>query len=225
MKKKFWLPLIACFSLSLSSCLDILEEITIKKDGSGTYVNKMDASKASEMIAAMSALDSTGEMGAQMKFTLDALFDAQWRNYKTVAGISNIKIDTSQSFVYQVSMNFANINALNTAMAVGKEEVEGMKNLFTFENGLFERKNHVAALDLEKIAGENEIDESTKEMTRNLMKEMTYSIVYNLPSAVKTMSNANATLTDDKKTVRFKCSFLDLMDKKISLGNKIVFKK
>jgi uncharacterized protein YceK len=42
MQKNFWLPLIACFSLSLSGCLDILEEITIKKDGSGTFnLNKI----------------------------------------------------------------------------------------------------------------------------------------------------------------------------------------
>jgi hypothetical protein len=225
MKKKFWLPLIACFSLSLSGCLDILEEITIKKDGSGTFVNKMDASKAAEMIAAMSALDSTGQMGAQMKFTFDSIFNAEWQKYKKVAGISNIKMDTSQPFVYQISMDFENINALNNAMVVGKEEIDGMKNLFTFEKGLFERKDHMTGFDMGKIMGENDSDESTKEMTRNLMKDMTYSMVYNLPNTVKSLSNSSATLTEDKKTVRLKCNFLDLIDKKISLGNKIVFKK
>jgi hypothetical protein len=224
MQKNFWLPLIACFSLSLSGCLDISEEITIKKDGSGTFVNKMDASKAAEMITMMSALDSTGQIGAQMKFTFDSIFNAEWQKYQKVAGISNIKIDTSQPFVYQLSMDFANINALNTAMIVGKN-VEDMKNLFTFEKGLFERKDHMAGFDMEKIMGENDSDESTKEMTRNLMKDMTYSMVYNLPNTVKSMSNSTATLTDDKKTVRLKCSFLDLVDKKIMLGNKIVIKK
>jgi hypothetical protein len=224
MQKKFWLPLITCFSLTLSGCLDILEEITIKKDGSGTFVNKMDASKAADMIATMSALDSTGQMGAQMKFTFDSIFDAEWRKYKKVAGISNIKIDTSQPFVYQVSMDFANFNALNTAMIVGKEEIEGLKNLFSFQKGLFERKDHMAGFDLGKITGENDSDETTKEMTREMMKEMTYSMIYNLPNTVKSMSNSSATLTDDKKTVRLKCSFLDLMDKKVGIGNKIVFK-
>lgn len=61
--------------------------------------------------------------------------------------------------------------------------------------------------------------------TRNLMKDMTYSMVYNLPNTVKSISNSNATLTEDKKTVRLKCNFLDLIDKKAILGNKIVFKK
>ncbi len=225
MQKKFWLLLITCFSMSLSGCLDVLEEITLKKDGSGTFVNKMDASKAAEMITTLSALDSTGQMGAQMKFTFDSIFDAEWHKYKMIAGISNIKIDTSQPFIYQVSMDFENINALNTAMIAGKEDIEALKNLFTFEKGLFERKDHMAGFDLGKISGENDSDESTKEMTRNLIKEMTYSIVYNLPYAVKSMTHSSATLTDDKKTVRLKCSFLDLMDKKIGIGNKIVLKK
>jgi hypothetical protein len=217
MKKIFMMLLVAASLLSLTGCFDITEEITVNKDGSGLYVNKIDASKLAEQLKMFAAMDTTGDMIPKLKYSLDSSFSSSWDAYKTVKGISNVKIDTTKEYVYIVTLKYDNIAALNTALA--KDKSIGSQNLYSWEKGKIARQD--IPMNLNDLKTE---DEQQKEMMKGFLKEMSYKIIFHLPNTVKEISNKAATLSEDKKTVILDANLLDVTEDKVKLGTQVTYK-
>jgi hypothetical protein len=218
MRKIFSFLLFSSTMFFLTGCFDITEEITVKKDGSGQYINKIDASKFSEQMQLFAAFDSTGEMIPKLKYSLDSTFVALWGEYKKVKGISNLSIDTSKEYVYVLKMDFQDVTALNAALGTSKGT--NPQNLYSWEKGKISRKD--VPLNMGDMKME---DESQKEMLKGFMQDMKYTIIYNLPDNVKKVSNAGSKISSDKKTVILACNLLEVMDGKIKLGDDVEYKK
>ena len=216
MKKIINALLIAASVFTMTACFDITEEITVNKNGSGTYVSVTDASKLSEQLQMLAAMDTTGQLIPKMKFTLDSSFNENFKKYATLKGVSNMKVDTSKEYVYKVTLDFADIDALNSVINVDKKEAT-QKNLYSWSKGKLTRKDSgiggMGEMDME--------DEQQKEMAKSMLKDMKYKIIYHLPKKVSGIANKDAKLSDDKKTVTLECSLLDIMDKKVSLSNEV----
>jgi hypothetical protein len=209
--------LVAVSLLSLTGCFDITEEITVNKDGSGVYTSTIDATKLEEQLQMFAAMDTTGEMIPKLKYSLDSSFAANWEAYKTVKGISDVKIDTSKKFVYTVTMNYANINALNAALA--KDKAVGQQKLYSWEKGKITRQD--IPLNMNDMKTD---DESQKEMMKTFLKDMKYKIIFHLPSNVKEISNKSAIVSADKKTVTIEANLLDITEDKVKLGTQVTYK-
>ncbi len=216
--KKLFFALFALVTLSFTACFDITEEITVAKSGSGQYVTIIDASKLAEQMTLFAAFDTTGEMIPRMKYSLDSTFSTTWDGYRAVAGITNVKVDTSKQYVYKLTMDFKEVKALNAALNKGK--TTDQQDAYAWEKGKLIRKD--LALNLGDIGAGME-DESQKEMLKGFLKDMTYKIVFHLPESVKKSSNEAATVSADKKTVTLDMNMLDIMDKKVKLGNEITY--
>lgn len=209
--------LVAVSLLSLTGCFDITEEITVNKDGSGIYMNKIDASKLAEQMKMLAAMDTTGEMMPKLKYSLDSSFASAWDSYKGIKGISNVKIDTSKEFVYIVTMNYANVDALNTALA--KDKAVGEQKMYSWEKGKITRQD--IPLNMNDMKSD---DDQQKEMMKSFLSDMKYKIIFHLPGNVKEISNKVATLSDDKKTVTLEANLLDVTDDKVKLGTQVTYK-
>ena len=218
MKKIINALLIAASVFTMTACFDITEELTVNKDGSGTYTNVTDASKLSEQLQMLAAMDTTGQLIPKMKFTLDSSFNENFKKYATLKGVSKINVDTSKAYIYKVTLDFTDIDALNAVMNVDKKEA-AQKNLYSWSKGKLTRKDSgiggMGEMDME--------DDQQKEMAKSMLKDMKYSIIYHLPKKVSGMTNKEAKLSSDKKTVTLECSLLDIIDKKVSLSNEVKY--
>jgi hypothetical protein len=218
MKKFMNVLLFAASVFTMTACFDITEDITINKDGSGVYFCTTDASKLSEQLGMLAAMDTTGQLIPKLKYSLDSSFSANFKKYASIKGVSNIKVDTSTAYVYKVTLNFADVNALNAVNNVDKKE-DSQKNLFSWSKGTFARKESGIG-----AAGDMGMeDEQQKDMAKSVLKDMKYTIIFRLPSKVSGMTNKEAKLSTDKKTVTIEGSLLDVMDKKMSLGNEVKY--
>lgn len=219
MKKMFrYLLFAVTIMTTMSACFEITEEVTVNKDGSGKYTSIIDATKLSEQMQMLAAFDSTGEMVPKLKYSLDSTFAETFKKYETVKGISKVVMDSSKPYVYKVTMDFTNVNALNEAVNLDKKD-ESMKNLYSWKKGQLIRKDFALNLDDMKME-----DESQKEMAKSMLDGMKYTIIMNMPGKIKSISNKEAKISDDKKTVTLACSLLDVMDKKVNLGNEVSYK-
>lgn len=220
--KNLFLLVLAVGSMSLTSCLHILEEVTVKKDGSGTYKMTLDMSEIKSMMEMFKGMapdslsgDSTGvdmaaeggdngmsEMGQQLSGVASSL--------KGVSGLSSItEINDTTSFNFGYSFEFANVDALNKAMKVINKEKYDAKvdEVFKFNGKSFER---LATGDLgeeiKKALAENEGEdadaEGGMEMMKNFFTDMTYKQVYHFPDReVKKSSNSLSELSDNGHTL------------------------
>lgn len=208
-------------AFTLTGCLDILEELTVKKDGSGSFTYQVDAVKMMEQMASFAAMDTTGEMIPKMKHTLDSTFTAQWEKYKTIKGISNIKVDTSTEYIYKVSFDFANFDALNAARNL--EQKPEYHNAYVFEKGKVTRKNNIG--DLPANLGSEGGNEESNAMAKQMLAEMKYRIIFRLPNKVKEVNNKAAKVSDDKTSVTLETNLGDVVDKKTEIGMEVTYKK
>ena len=77
MKRIIRLLFFVALSFTATGCLDMVEEISLNNDGSGTYVYSMDVSKLVEQLKPLASLDSTG----QMMNNLYKNFDSTYTSY------------------------------------------------------------------------------------------------------------------------------------------------
>lgn len=90
----------------------------------------------------------------------------------------------------------------------------------TFKNGVIERK-----IDQSKIDSLKNSDQFTQMQGAGdmLFSGITFSTIIHLPKAVKSSSGSKVTLSDDKKTVRMKYTFSDLIKTPQSLEFKVEY--
>jgi hypothetical protein len=217
MNKLFLLLISLVCIVGFVGCLDITEELSMQADGSGHYVNTIDAVKMSEQMSMFASMDSTGEMIPKMKNQMDSSFLANGNVAQKISGISNYKLDTSKAWVYVISFDFKNVAALNKAVNAGKAGTP--PDLYSWEKGKISRK------DIPLSFGDMDMSDPTqKDMMKGFMADMKYKVIFNLPGKVKNTTNKSFIMSENKKTVKIDCSFLDVMEGKIKLSNEVTYK-
>lgn len=218
MKKLLMILVAATFTMSFVGCLDIMEEITVNKDGSGHYVSTIDAAKMSEQISMLAAMDSTGEMIPKFKYSMDSTFVSTADATKKMSGISNYKLDTSKPFFYVISYDFKDVKSLNDA--IGKDKKAAQQGMYAWEKGKITRNDVPFDLGGMGDMGGSE----NKEMMKGFMQDMKYKVIINLPGKAKDVSNKSFTLSEDKKVVTLETNFADIMDGKVKVGSEVKYK-
>jgi hypothetical protein len=214
MKKIIRTFLFAALVFTATGCLDILEEITFNKDGSGTYVTAYDIS---ELVDTYDMLDTTGKGRKDLERTLDSTFEVLKKKTARINGVSAVSIDKSKKNVTKLRLNFTNITVLNKVLNQDKKLASEM-NLYSQSKGRLSRK----ASGVSSWLGGNS-EEDDDEMMSSVLSEMKYRIIYHLPKRVKKMTNEDATLSNDKKTVTLEVSHKEVKENTKTLANEIKF--
>lgn len=216
MKKIIRILIFAAISFTATGCLDIIEEVILNKDGSGTYVSSFDITKLADTY---SIVDSTGQMMKGTKKTLDSTFEVLKNKIISINGVSAAYLDKSEKNVIKLRLNFTDINVLNKVLDQDKEDV-GEKNLYSQSKGKLTRKEGGINSLIGDIGGHGEEDKS---MMSPFLADMKYRIIYHLPAAIKKMTNEDATLSNDKKTVTLEVTVEDVKEKRKTLSNEIKY--
>ena len=118
------------------------------------------------------------------------------------------KIEEAKTFNSQQDQTFSKMGESEVAKA--------SESLFEFVEFSFDGKTFTRSLaeDYEK-SSENldSLNEEINEMgdSKDMFESMSYTLVYNFPKAVKSVSNKNAEISKDGKTVTLKINFIDML--------------
>ncbi len=218
MKRIIRLLFFVALSFTATGCLDMVEEISLNDDGSGTYVYSMDVSKLVEQMKPLANFDSTGQMMNDMNKSFDSIYTSYTQKYEGIAGVTNVRYDKSTTDLYKITLDFKDIDVLNAVVDINKTE-ESEKNLYSWSKGRFNRKDGGISISDELLGGEDNI-----EMANQFLADMKYSLIYHFPGAVKSMSNKLAELSDNDQTVKATYTMIELRDKTKSIANQLKYK-
>lgn len=232
--KKVLLSILLTSLVILSGCLTITDEIFLDKDGSGKYATTIDMSKLKEMMDMLKTMaPDTSQMKMDDLKELDSLQNI-WKDLETIPGISDVKRNMGDKYVMNVSFRFANIAALNEAMSrrSKKEDQPPTKSapFYSFTPGAFSCNDTSMASLGSSLGGlgsgkdPNDSLAMAMTMLKGMMGDMTYTTVYHLPGKVGSVSNKQAKVSEDGKTVTLK---IELMASDIpqTLQNEIRYQK
>lgn len=215
---------------SLTSCLDIEEKISLNRNGSGTYSIKVDMEQMMTMLQSFMSQEESGQLN--IFDTMDSTLREQVVVLRGIDGLSNVS-HQSENYTFKISYEFDKIETLNEALSNGNnlsgsmggflpENVEGEPAYF-WTKKTFERRQE----PIENIFEAEQDDEMAGmlSMAKMMMTDANYQIVYAMPGKVKRMTNSDAKLSGDKRTVTLDLALLDILEGNAELGNKITFKK
>lgn len=224
MRNLLW-SLVAAAALLLTSCLDIVEEVTLNKDGSGKYQMSMDMSEMMQMMmtympdSIKETMDEKDMMDSLATMSNSQEMDSVVEVLEAIEGISNAE-NRMEGFVMIISYDFTNIESLNLASSQGAFTAkQGIKPAsYTWKKGRFGRTYNTA-----ELGGDDETEEAMA-MAKMMMQDATFTTVYNFPGKVKKFSNEDAQLENGKRTIRLTTSFGEILDDPALMSNEIQFK-
>ncbi len=227
--RRFFVILLGVLSLTfIPGCLDIEEEIFLRSDGSGTYVNRVDVKKAIEFIMMMSSEEDRAGM-TEDEF-LDSMMNAEdmvasfatmQENYASMEGISDAKM-AAEDGVITLRFDFTGLETLSAALQGG-----GISNQLGMAIGTFTGKKGLIARGHTKIDMDSEENAELQEqmdMLKMMMGEASYVVRYHFPGKVKKSSDPDATLLDGGKTLVIETKLVDLLEDPAVLDHEISYK-
>lgn len=211
MKKGISTLIITAFTLIfLSGCFSINDSITIGPNGSGSVVTTVDMREMMKLLG-MFLPDSLKE---QMQFK--NIIGGDHNRYSNIEGISNIKVESSQEYLYTVSFDFANSTALNKALSLKAEGMspglmEMLQTQYKIGKHKMERNTTINTASIAELKQYN--GSETRELFGR-MNSPTYTITYHLPSKLKKISvkGNGAEVSKKEKEVSISYKLFDFLE-------------
>ena len=229
-------------SFMFSGCFDILEDISLNKNGTGHYFIKIDMSgllkdpmmkglMAGESDEALKDMDSV----VYFKNFPDSLISDNPDLWKRVhmkvfsnAGkellYTSIHLDfKSLDEIAYLSENFEKVMSKSKGAGTLTDELMsgGAPSGFLSKGLTYTLKGKTLSRKSEKMTMKEE-EAQNVEMLKGFMSEVNYQINYTLPGKIKKVTIANASVNG--KVVATKVKMMDLMEGKVTLDGSIQFK-
>ncbi|MGF1559857.1 MAG: hypothetical protein ACFCUL_12285 [Flavobacteriaceae bacterium] len=210
-----------CLTL-LSSCFDLVDEITMNADGTGEFVLTLNLSKSKTKIASLMLLDSVNGHKVPSKDDILLAIKNTEDFLKNENGISNVshKADFA-NYIFSVRCNFTSIDAMNRLAEelIKQNNLPQITSKFAYQSGskTFERK-----FDHGKLAKTNYA--ALKEADKKVFDEASYTSIYRFDQEIGSFSNTHANLSKSKKAILLRLSALEFINGTKSLSNKIQLK-
>ncbi|MBL1279428.1 MAG: hypothetical protein COA33_004115 [Fluviicola sp.] len=185
---------------AFSACIEIIDDITINDDGSGTFKYTVNLSSSKVKINSILALDSLdGKKVPSLSEIQEKLHELS-NSLRTKEGISNVDFHADyDNFIFKIKCDFTSLSLLQNAVEeLAIKENKGVaipelkKEWLTFENDSLVRS--VPKITLIKAKKINKRD-------AELLKEGSYTSITRFQKVVDTFSNNSAKLSKNRKAV------------------------
>jgi len=210
-------------ALILSSCIEIIDDIKLNLDGSGTFKYNINLSSSRTKVNSIIALDS---LDGRKIPSLDEIKNKANLFEELLikqGGITNVKIDKDfNQFIFKIQCDFKSINDLQ----------KGLKNVISqisSDPKINEAKYNWLASDsceFNRMVPQVSTDQVSRipQKDMNLLKNGIYISITRFNNEIEKVSNQNSKLSKDKKAVMVKTTPYILTKNKNVLNNTITLK-
>lgn len=206
-----------------SSCFDILEEINLKKDGSGSLLITMNMSKSKTKLASIMLLDSVNGHKVPSEHDIALGMNDIVSHLKKTKGITNIKQTKDfKNYIFSVSCDFADIKSLNAISSeMIKEQNKRGKTNFSTNNFAYNATEKVFE---RKFTYDPSIKKSFDYLdseNKKIFDDASYTSIYRFEESIEKSSNRTAKIAPSKKAIMLRVNAMAFIQGKASIQNKI----
>ena len=221
MTKKFCI----LFSITflLSSCIEIIDDIKLNLDGSGTFKYNINLSSSRTKVNSIIALDSLDGRKVPSLDEIKNKVNIFEELLNKQEGITNVQIDKDfNQFIFKVQCDFKSIHNLQKGLKNVISQIssdpkinEAKYNWLSSDSCQFNRMVPQVSTDQVSRIPQNDMD---------LLKNGIYISITRFNNEIEKVSNGNSKLSKDKKAVMLKTSPYVLTKNKNVLNNTITLK-
>lgn len=208
-----------CIFLSLTSCFDIIDKISLKADGSGEYAVILNASKSKTRLQSISKMETINGKKVPKKSEIESKLNQASGVFKSIPGISNVKTSLDfDNFIIKLSCNFKKIENINS----GLEQLKA-KNIIgkTVPAQLYKQNVAEKTFIRNKIGSyKNDYDKLSK-ADKEVFSDATYTSILQFENVIKSQTNNSYTVSPNKKAIKLNGNILDFILQKKQIQNTI----
>lgn len=213
-----------CLPFIFSSCFEIIEEISLRPDGSGDMTITVNLSQSRTKVASIMMMDSVQGYKVPSKQTIQKEMAKAVADLSKMPGISNVKSSTDfTNYIATISFSFKELSHINN---VSRSILQARKiqatniSVYSFNKatGTFKREYKYYP------AAKTEYNKLKKE-DRDIFRTASYTSIYRFPAAISTSANPSANISKSRKAVMQKSNILDLINGKTNLSNQVQLAK
>jgi hypothetical protein len=218
MKTTSYLLLFSCLIL-FQSCFEIIEQVFLKKDGSGDFQLVLNLSKSKTRLNSIIKMKTINGHEVPEKYEIKNKIVEIEKTVSKTAGLSNVKTNVDfDNYIANISFNFNKVSQVNDAVknVYDKENGKGKtpENIYDYNKtgSLFTRLNLYSFKDEYK-----KLSNADKEVFATAI----YTSIFKFEASISAVSNKETKISPSKKAVMLKLNALDIITGKRSVENKI----
>ncbi len=199
----------------LVSCFEIIEEVTLHKNGSGSITLTLNLSQSKSKLSSIMLLDSINNYRVPSESEITTFIAKIKKKIQNTSGVSNVKTTLNfDNYILKFSCDFKNVNALNQVISNFDKSNSANTNQFYYSANkqLFKR-----SYPYDLVKEFNKI----KQADKKILKDASFTTIYRFDQEISSTSNSLSKISPNKKAVLIKVSGAALVSGKNSIKNKI----
>lgn len=202
MKLFYTLVLFLSF-FGLTSCIEIIDDISLKNDGSGTLKYTINLSSSKVKINSILALDSLDGKKVPSIPEMEERIASFKKKLSAKTGISNVTIESNfTDYIFKLQCDFTNVLALQNALKDVIEEESKEKNIPELDHNWLSWDGSKMTRSIPEITVKKTKDLKTEDI--ELMKQGNYTSITRFERPVEKFDNTAAVLSKNKMAVMIK---------------------
>jgi hypothetical protein len=202
-----------------SSCFQVIEEITLKNNGSGDMQLTMNFSQSKSKLASIMLLDSMNGYRIPKEKDIQDYMNETVDFLKKSTGISDIKKTVDlKNYIASVSFSFKDISNINgitqKLMAKQKTKMPVINYFFDKSSAIF-KKTYQYSADVKAEYSK------LKTKDKEIFKTAGYTSIFRFDNAIASSSNKLAKISPSGKAIMLKSGALELINGQATLSNQI----
>lgn len=201
-----------------SGCFDLVEEVTVHSNGSGSFLFEANGSQSKTKLKTLLALDSLDGFKVPSIESLNQDMDKAKAILLASDGISNFTDKRNfEEYIFSMRFDFRDVSSLNHALThlfktFNRSKIPAPENTFQYHSNVFERKNEYQGKpDLTKLP-RKELD---------MLEGASFTSIYRFDKLIQNYNNPDAKLSKNGKVVFLKLSIPDLIKGNKTISNTI----
>lgn len=214
--------LAAVLLLLQTSCFDIVEDLTLTKNGSGRIELTVNLSKSKTKVASLMKLDQIDGLKIPNEKQVRDQVNELVQLLKKTSGIRNVQheLDFNQ-FIGHISCDFDNIEALNVYTSALSTHFN--VRLTDYSNYTYQRDTGTLKRSYTHSKSAQKEFQKLSVANRQSISEAYYTSIYRIEGTVKKQTNPAGRIASNKKAVMVRVSLTELLEGKVGLSNEIVW--
>jgi hypothetical protein len=207
--------------LFLTSCIEIIDDLSINADGSGTFKYTINLSSSKVKVNGMLSLDSLNGKKVLKIPEIKVKINQFKTNLASQPGISNVKTEIKEEeFIVKLSCDFTDVNKLQEAIKNSLASLDaGIKNSADFSFNWISWNGTKLERSIPEFSQKQIKD--LKQEDIDLLKTGNYTIISRFYKPVEKYDNQNASISKSRTAVMLKANAYALTKNSKILENTI----
>lgn len=217
MKRTLFITLLSLL-LGLTSCIEIIDDITFNLDGSGSLNYTINLSSSKIKINSILALDSIEGQPVPSIHEIERKIEAFKTSFASKDGISNVSMESDfTNYLFKLKCDFESIEALQAGIKEVVVEFSKKKNLEGLDHDWLSWDRNSLVRSIPEFTIEKTKQWKAEDIEQ--MKQGIYMSITRFEGTVDHVENKNAVISKNRKAVMIKTNPHALMENHHLLEN------